>query len=32
LKTGGIAAITTEYILNEEEHPEFFNRRTILMI
>jgi ubiquinone/menaquinone biosynthesis C-methylase UbiE len=30
LKTGGIAVITTEYILNDKEHPEFFNRRTIL--
>jgi len=29
LKTGGIAAISTEYILNDKEHPEFFNRRTI---
>ena len=29
LKTGGIAVITTEYILNEKDHPEFFNRRTI---
>jgi SAM-dependent methyltransferase len=29
LKTGGIAVITTEYILNDKEHPEFFNRRTI---
>ena len=29
LKTGGIAAITTEYILNDKEHPEFFNKRTI---
>ena len=29
LKPGGIATITTEYILNDREHPEFFNRRTI---
>jgi SAM-dependent methyltransferase len=29
LKTGGIAVITTEYIVNDKEHPEFFNRRTI---
>jgi hypothetical protein len=29
LKTRGIAVITTEYILNDKEHPEFFNRRTI---
>ena len=29
LKPGGIAVITTEYILNDKEHPEFFNRRTI---
>jgi SAM-dependent methyltransferase len=29
LKTGGIAVITTEYILNDKENPEFFNRRTI---
>ena len=40
LKKGGIAAITTEYILNDKKHPkeyifsdnrdpEFFNRRTI---
>src|SRR5918992_5047543 len=29
LKTGGIAVITTEYILNDKEHQEFFNRRTI---
>jgi SAM-dependent methyltransferase len=29
LKTGGIATISTEYILNDKEHPEFFNRRTI---
>jgi ubiquinone/menaquinone biosynthesis C-methylase UbiE len=29
LRTGGIAVITTEYILNDKKHPEFFNRRTI---
>ena len=29
LKPGGIAVITTEYILNDKKHPEFFNRRTI---
>ena len=29
LKTGGIATISTEYILNDKEHPEFFNRKTI---
>jgi SAM-dependent methyltransferase len=29
LKTGGIAVTTTEYIVNDKEHPEFFNRRTI---
>jgi SAM-dependent methyltransferase len=29
LKPGGIAVITTEYIINDKEHPEFFNRRTI---
>jgi SAM-dependent methyltransferase len=29
LKTGGIATISTEYILNDKEHPEFFNKRTI---
>ncbi len=29
LKQGGIAVITTEYILNDKEHPEFFNKRTI---
>ena len=29
LKPGGIAVIATEYILNDKEHPEFFNRRTI---
>jgi SAM-dependent methyltransferase len=29
LKPGGIAVVTTEYILNDKEHPEFFNRKTI---
>jgi SAM-dependent methyltransferase len=29
LKPGGLAVITTEYIINHKEHPEFFNRRTI---
>ncbi len=29
LKPGGIAIITTEYILNDKEHPEFFNKKTI---
>ncbi|HEY9388133.1 MAG TPA: class I SAM-dependent methyltransferase [Nitrososphaeraceae archaeon] len=29
LKTGGIATITTEYILNDKDHQEFFNKRTI---
>jgi SAM-dependent methyltransferase len=29
LKPGGLAVITTEYIINDKEHPEFFNRRTI---
>lgn len=29
LKPGGIAVIATEYILNDKEHPEFFNKRTI---
>jgi SAM-dependent methyltransferase len=29
LKIGGIATISTEYILNDKEHPDFFNRRTI---
>ncbi len=29
LKPEGIAVITTEYILNDKEHREFFNRRTI---
>jgi SAM-dependent methyltransferase len=29
LKPGGLAVITTEYIINDKEHTEFFNRRTI---
>jgi SAM-dependent methyltransferase len=29
LKRGGIAVIATEYIINNKEHPEFFNERTI---
>jgi SAM-dependent methyltransferase len=29
LKPGGLAVITTEYIINNKEHHEFFNRRTI---
>jgi hypothetical protein len=29
LKTRGIATISTEYILNDKEHPDFFNKRTI---
>jgi SAM-dependent methyltransferase len=29
LKLGGLAVITTEYIINDKEHHEFFNRRTI---
>jgi SAM-dependent methyltransferase len=29
LKPGGLAVITTEYIINDKEHPEFFNERTI---
>jgi SAM-dependent methyltransferase len=29
LKPGGIAVIATEYILNDKDHPEFFNQRTI---
>ena len=29
LKRGGIAVIATEYIINNKEHPEFFNQRTI---
>jgi SAM-dependent methyltransferase len=29
LKPGGIAVVATEYMLNDKEHIEFFNRRTI---
>lgn len=29
LKPGGIAVVATEYMLNDKEHVEFFNRRTI---
>ena len=29
LKPGGLAVISTECILNDKEHPEFFNKRTI---
>ena len=29
LKPGGIAVIATEYMLNNKEHPEYFNRKTI---
>ena len=29
LKKGGIAIITTEYIINDKDHLEFFNRNTI---
>jgi SAM-dependent methyltransferase len=29
LKPGGLAVITTEYIINDKEHLEFFNKRTI---
>ena len=29
LKPGGIAVIATEYIINDKEHPEFFNKKTI---
>jgi SAM-dependent methyltransferase len=29
LKPEGIATITTEYIINDKKHPEFFNRQTI---
>lgn len=29
LKTNGIAVISTEYIINNKEHHEFFNQRTI---
>jgi SAM-dependent methyltransferase len=29
LKPGGIAVIATEYIINDKDHPEFFNKKTI---
>ncbi len=29
LKASGIAVVATEYILNDKEHVEFFNKRTI---
>jgi len=29
LKKGGIAVITTEYIINDKDHPEFYNKKTI---
>jgi hypothetical protein len=29
LKPGGIAVIATEYIINDKDHLEFFNRKTI---
>jgi SAM-dependent methyltransferase len=29
LKKGGIAVIATEYIINDKDHPESFNRKTI---
>ena len=29
LKPGGIAVIATEYIINDKDHPDFFNRKTI---
>jgi SAM-dependent methyltransferase len=29
LKKGGIAVIATEYIINDKDHPEFFNKETI---
>ena len=29
LKKGGIAVIATEYIINDKDHPEFFNKKTI---
>jgi SAM-dependent methyltransferase len=30
LKPGGTAVISTEYVLNEGEHPEYFNERDLL--
>jgi SAM-dependent methyltransferase len=29
LKPGGVAVVATEYIINNKEHHEFFNERTI---
>src|SRR5215208_2263933 len=29
LKKDGIAVIATEYIINDKDHPEFFNKKTI---
>ena len=29
IKPGGIAVIATEYIINDKDHPEFFNKKTI---
>jgi hypothetical protein len=29
LKKEGIAVIATEYMINDKDHPEFFNRKTI---
>jgi len=29
LKPGGIAVIATEYIINDKDHPEFYNKKTI---
>jgi SAM-dependent methyltransferase len=29
LKPNGIAVIATEYIINDKDHPEFFNKKTI---
>ena len=32
LKKGWVAIIATEYIINGKDHPEFFNRKTIILI
>ena len=32
LKKGGITVIATEYIINDKDHPEFFNRKTIYSV
>ena len=29
IKKGGIAVVATEYIINDKDHSEFFNRKTI---